>query len=266
MRTQYLIDLLRDHPWESNRHSLTELVINVPAMLSHTERRMLTWVIEHIYNGEGEILDLGAFLGGSALCMATGLSRNATAKRLGRIHSYDRFHGDYPVKWIKENTKLAVPDDGDYYPIYEKIIEPFKSSIIPYKGDLVGTQWKSKKPIEVLFLDVLKTPELTDSVVNAFFPFLIPGKSIVIAQDYLHNVQPFTVIAMEYYSDCFERAGDTGRGSALFVNTKPIKEHFQWSRIPYEAKLKFLTNALSKEKTFLAQQMMAHLITELVRG
>src|SRR4051812_26270165 len=44
-----------------------------PMLLSGGEATLLYWLVANRYTGQGEIVDLGAFLGGSALCCARGL-------------------------------------------------------------------------------------------------------------------------------------------------------------------------------------------------
>jgi hypothetical protein len=54
---------------------------------------------------------------------------------------------------------------------------------------------------------------------------LIPGKSVVIQQDYLyHHWVAWLHVTMEFYSDYFEYVCDTGVNSVVFLNTKRIPE------------------------------------------
>jgi len=48
----------------------------VPTMLSEEEIRLLRWATHEYYEGEGEIIDAGCFLGGSTMALAEGLARN----------------------------------------------------------------------------------------------------------------------------------------------------------------------------------------------
>jgi hypothetical protein len=262
----HLPDFLAGEPWISLGYKIPPACHHVSAMLSVAERKMLSWLTENIYTGEGEIVDLGAFIGGSAVCMADGLSKSRIKNKKKRIHSYDRFFGDYPMQWIKENTKFSPANQDSYFDVFEQQTKPFEDMITSHKVDLVGHPWELKKPIEILFLDVMKTPELATSIVEQFFPYMTPGRSILIAQDYLFHVQPYTVVTMEYFSDCFERAGDTGTGSVLFVNTKPIPSGFSWGSISRDEKLYLLNRAMAKQQKFLAKEMMAHLVSDMIAG
>ena len=64
----------------------------MPTMLWREERLFLYHVARDLYQGRGEIVDLGAFLGGSAACFAAGLrDRRWGCDTRGRIHSFDLF-------------------------------------------------------------------------------------------------------------------------------------------------------------------------------
>jgi hypothetical protein len=259
-----LADYLRTEPWDSFYFSVPKAAGLVAGMISPVERRMLSWLVGEAYTGRGEIVDLGAFIGSSAVCMATGLARSRAVEKEKRIHSYDRFFGDYPIQWIKENTSFQS-DGPSYRNVYNEQIAPFRAAIEVYEGDVVGKSWIGK-PIEILFLDILKTPELASSVVTHFFPYLEPG-SIVVAQDYLHDALPYTVGVMEHFDDFFERGGDTGRGSVLFVTTQKIPSAgFAWSRLPESLRLQYLVRAADKQRTNLAKEMISRLIGDFVSG
>ena len=76
-------------------------------------------------------------------------------------------------------------------------------------------------PIEILFLDVLKLPEISRFVVKNFFPKLIPGVSIVIQQDYFYERLPFIKTDQEFFAEYFTCIGEVC-STALFLCTKPI--------------------------------------------
>jgi hypothetical protein len=58
-----------------------------------------------------------------------------------------------------------------------------------------------------------------------FFPHLIPGRSLVVQQDYLyHHWVGWLHVTMEFYADYFEYVCDTEVNSVVFLNTKKIPE------------------------------------------
>jgi hypothetical protein len=79
------------------------------------------------------------------------------------------------------------------------------------------------KPIEILFIDLAKHWDVCDWVTWQFFPHLIPGRSLVVQQDYLyHHWVAWLHVTMEYYADYFEYVCDTEVNSVVFLNTKRI--------------------------------------------
>ena len=70
-------------------------VRSVKTMLSAQELELLYTLARDQYTGRGEIVDGGAFLGGSTLALANGLRDNRRVQdKNGRIHSYDLFRAD----------------------------------------------------------------------------------------------------------------------------------------------------------------------------
>jgi hypothetical protein len=69
--------------------------------------------------------------------------------------------------------------------------------------------------IEILFLDVLKNLKITDFAIGEYFPELIPGRSIVIQQDYFFEGLPFIKTYQEFFADYFDYIGEVG-SSAIF--------------------------------------------------
>ena len=49
----------------------------------------------------------------------------------------------------------------------------------------------------MLFVDIAKTWALNDVVIEQFFPRLIPGRSVVVQQDYAFAFRPWVAITME---------------------------------------------------------------------
>ncbi len=65
--------------------------------------------------------------------------------------------------------------------------------------------------------------QVCDWVVWQFFPHLIPGRSLVVQQDYLyHHWVGWLHVTMEFYADYFEYVCDTEVNSVVFRNTAAI--------------------------------------------
>jgi hypothetical protein len=153
------------------------------ALLHPEERKIMAWMADQVYSGEGEIVDAGAFLGGSAGCFAHGLGRNTRVIRKdGRIHSYDLFRKG---SWLQSaiapwNAKKSGQSTLD---VYHDQLNTMAHMLSVYPGDITKRTWDGRK-IEFLMLDCSKTQGLNDHCMRMFLPNLIPGKSFLFYQGY----------------------------------------------------------------------------------
>lgn len=198
---------------------------NVPTMLVADELRLLNHLAERRYTGEGAIVDAGCFLGGSTLALADGLRRNLQRRGAAEeklIHSYDRFEIE---GWTIGSFFHPSAQAGESFkPLYDRNIARYADLVEVHPGDIRLWPWEGG-PIEILFIDVAKHWTVCDWVTWQFFPHLIPGKSVVIQQDYLyHHWVAWIHITMEFYAEYFEYACDTGVNSVAFLNTKRIPD------------------------------------------
>jgi hypothetical protein len=201
-------------------------VPHVPSMLSSEESRLLAWAARERYTGEGVIVDGGPFLGGSTAALCVGLQENRrTSRKAGVVHSFDLFLNDncFYDTYLEELGE-DVPLGESFLPVYERLMSPYREFLCVHPGDLCTVPYAAG-PIEILFVDVAKSWELNASIVSKFFRHLIPGKSLVIHQDYLHFYSYWLVITMWFFRDYFTYEGRVDEGySALFAYTRKIPE------------------------------------------
>ncbi len=177
---------------------LPDVVKRAKTMLSAQELDLLYTLARDQFTGHGEIVDGGAFLGGSTLALGHGLKDNPGAfPKAGRVHSYDRFIADTFVPQFID----GYPEGVSTRPFYEQAIASVASFVTVHEGDIVTTEWPATHPIEILFIDVAKTWEINDFLLHTFFPRLIPGVSTVIQQDYHWPHTPWLSITMELLKD-----------------------------------------------------------------
>ena len=194
---------------------------NVPTMLVPDELRLLHHLAADYYTGEGLIVDGGSFLGGSTIALADGLRRNRRARAVAKpIHSYDRFEVEDWTRgvYFAEDTAAG----SNFREQFERNVAPYADLVEVHAGDVRDHPWNGA-PIEILFIDLAKHWEVCDWVTWQFFPHLIPGRSLVVQQDYLyHHWVGWLHVTMEYYADYFEYVCDTEVNSVVFLNTKAI--------------------------------------------
>lgn len=157
-------------------------------MLSMEEQLYLERYAQNQYLGQGEIVELGCWLGSSTISLAMGLEKNTSVlDREKRIHTYDLFVWSLGMEQSLLDTSLKGKyKDGDsFLDEYLERITPWKKFVEVYPGDLTEVSWRKGK-IECLFIDAMKSWKLANSIVKNFFPHLMPGVSLVIHQDFAH--------------------------------------------------------------------------------
>ncbi|WP_254070717.1 class I SAM-dependent methyltransferase [Acidisphaera sp. L21] len=175
--------------------------IPVRSMLTSYELAMLYASARYHVNGQGKIVDLGPSTGVGTHIFAQGVRDNpAVASKAQTIYSYDLF--------LLENMRhfLEEADDNkteSTFWRFQQINQDYTNEIVPVPGDFLKMSWTGE-PIEVLFVDLAKTWDLNTHVVTNFFPFLIPGHSLLIQQDYVHVGEPWIALTMEYLDEYFE--------------------------------------------------------------
>lgn len=171
----------------------------VRTMLSAQELTLLYRLARDTYAGCGEIVDGGAFLGGSTLALALGLRDNPrAADKAFRIHSYDHFVADHFV----EQFISGVPEGASTRPYYDSVIAPVAEHVAVHEGDMTTFRWRRHQPIEILCIDVAESWGTNDFLLHQFFPQLMAG-SYVIQRGYHWPRTPWISITMELLKESF---------------------------------------------------------------
>lgn len=129
---------------------------------------------------------------------------DAAQATTGAIHSYDLFVADahQAGSYLKKFGTFTAGDS--VRSIFDRQTLGVRAVLDVHEGDLREFPWPADSPIEVLFIDVSKTWALNDFIVREFFPALLPERSIVVQQDYVHPTCPWLAVTMEYLADYFE--------------------------------------------------------------
>ena len=81
----------------------------------------------------------------------------------------------------------------------------------------------------MLFLDVCKTSEVNAHIIKEFFPRLIPGHSVLLQQDFIHEWLPWIHVTMGLFEPYFQFLGVVGESpTAVWLNTRKIPEPTPW--------------------------------------
>lgn len=194
---------LRRKPWKSDTSSPANL--SYPrGMLGAEERQCLYYLTSTHYSGSGRIIDAGAFLGASSFALAAGLAVSPYSKaEHARVVSYDCFRAvdDYVISFVSKQFR-TISSGESFLDIFEYQTALWRDYITAVPGDFLSTRWDGT-PIEILFVDIAKSPTLNGHVISQFFPHLVPGRTVLIHQDYLHCWHPYIQVTMEFLDEYF---------------------------------------------------------------
>ena len=168
----------------------------IPTMLSKLERRLL-YSLARDYAGEGAIVDAGSFLGGSTEALLAGVRDRPEPWSGPPVASYDLFQVDeYMVpKFFADDRSVQLGDS--FRPRFDAHVARFGDvPHVVHEGDITKLGW-SDGPIDVLFLDIVKSWEINDAVLRDFFPSLVPGRSVIVHQDYGWGDTPWIPVTVE---------------------------------------------------------------------
>lgn len=206
----------------------------VPTMLKFDEQAYYVALTRDWAQGAGAIVDLGSFAGGSAACLAEGV---AQAGRADVVYGYDKFDVvDFDSFADRYHRYCAAPpasdsphdplplvaaEGTDLTPVARAFLQPWGDRVQLYKGAIEELGWRGGE-IEILVMDASKTAESMDRMSIQFFAHLIPGRSVVVQQDFLWWQQPWIGVQMAVLSDYLVPIVHVPRDSVSFLCTKPI--------------------------------------------
>jgi glycosyltransferase involved in cell wall biosynthesis len=187
-RLEYMKQAFIQKAVSNEQLSSPESYSRLLGMTSNQEQVFLQDYGENIYSGQGEIIDLGCWLGSATISLAKGLEKNRrVALKYKRIHAYDLFTWHpYMEQTVKGTSLEGKYEQGDsFLDEFTRRISPWSPSIAVYSGDVIEIGWNGGA-IEYLFVDAMKSWELTKSIFLNFYPHLMPMTSLVHYNDFAH--------------------------------------------------------------------------------
>jgi len=219
--------ILKTKPWETDAELAPSDIYTPKGMVGPEERRCYFWLGKNWLSGKGSIVDAGAFLGSSTYCFAAGAAAGGRREFEGKtlIHAYDYFKvvDKYVGEAITRDFR-PIAEGESYLDIFATQTAPFADMIRAHPGDFLSHRWHGD-PIEILFIDIAKTAELNAHAVGQFFSSLIPGRSVLVHQDFYHCWHPYIHIGMEFFDEEFELVDEhVPHQSRVWRLTKPIPQ------------------------------------------
>jgi len=208
------------------------VVDDIPSMIWISEQQFLYLLARDYYRGVGLIVDAGIFLGSSTRAYTAGLRDRPDLDRLLRagrpVRSYDlALCDDFMASLINAHYGKNYQPGDSFLEILANNIRGCEDCVQFCPGDI--TDQTVDVPIEVLFLDVCKTSAVNTHMIKEFFPRLIPGHSVLIQQDFVHEWLPWIHVAMGFFEPYFQFLGVVGESpSAVWLNTRKIPSTTSW--------------------------------------
>ncbi|MEM0923771.1 MAG: class I SAM-dependent methyltransferase [Pseudomonadota bacterium] len=248
-------------PWDRAEWDPPAAALAVPTMLTEEEGRLLHWLGATWAEGAGSICDLGCFAGGSTARLA------ASAAESAEIHAFDFFtiSAEHKQKFLYDNGVRRFWG-SNLMPCAKRLLAPWQDKITLHKTDIAAERW-ARGPIEILFIDAMKTPETGDAILRNFFPALIPGRSIIVHQDYQHWRQPWIPAQMEMLRHALRPIAWCARNTVVFaVDLLPSTEDLDAAAMADagdDRMTGLLQRALRTAPKGHARRMLAHMILAL---
>lgn len=191
---------------------------NIQGMISENERKFLYYYASQLYSDCGRIVDLGCWLGATTLSLAAGLRENKLITQSEKqIFSYDLFYWDDSMEIQVKGTKYEgkLKNGENFLPVFNENLKDY-CDIVDARTDLIKTGWHGDK-IEFLLIDAMKSPMSTRYILDKFYPFLIPGKSMIFHQDFDHYLTPWIHILIFLHKPFTKHFHDVpGVGGTIF--------------------------------------------------
>jgi len=182
-------------------------------MTSRPEQRWLRNYAAQRYRGVGAIVDLGCFLGATTIALAEGLELNRKANRK-QIYAYDLFIWNKRYEaWARgKEVEGLFTIGGSFLPEFLRRTQNWRDYIVIHEEDLRHARWEHG-PIEFLFIDAMKSPEVATAIASNFFLHLVPAKSYVAHQDFPHCFAPWIHFLTFRLRDYFRFVADLHQSS-----------------------------------------------------
>lgn len=201
----------RQRPWAAR--PIPDAVRRIPCMLSDEEMQYLSWVTSEAFEGFGAVVDLGPWLGASTAALAHGLKERGIDQR---VLAYDLFEWrrHYMVKHVDDVTAARFEEGDSFLSLFEEQTREYGPWIEGRPGSLLDTGW-DEGPIEILFVDAAKDWALTNAILRAFAPSLVPGRSRVISQDFRIHAAYWLPYVFDGHPEQWREVEQVRRGSTV---------------------------------------------------
>lgn len=181
------VDTLQRPEWECEE--LSDIARRIPTMLCHETRGYYKW-LARTFDGPGDIVELGSWMGSSTACLAEGLSQNRRRQRK-TIHVFDSFIWLEWMKTYTEDSELLSANirDGEsflqyfwrYAGVYRHLIQVHQAALQTETNQfpVPALRWEAGE-IGVLVMDFAHDRASNEAMWRVFSPSFCSGSTIVV--------------------------------------------------------------------------------------
>jgi hypothetical protein len=157
----------------------------------------------------GSIVDLGCFMGSTAIALARGIIESG---RRDEVIAYDLFSW---AKWMDGSPTYGIYRPGDcFLPEARRYARDHGGGVISvHRADLCTFEWDGG-PISLLLVDAMKSSEVAEQIVRTFYPALLPG-AVLIHQDFKHYWTGWIHVLQYRFRDCFRLLRSVPEGGTV---------------------------------------------------
>jgi hypothetical protein len=200
-------DTLQRHGGEDEQ--LSEDVLRIPTMLCKDTLGYYKW-LARTFEGPGDIVELGSWMGSSTACLAEGLSKNRGPNRK-TIHVYDSFIWRDWMRTYTEDPELLAATLGDgesFLPYFLAYTRPYREWITVHKATLrtrreelplTTLHWEGGD-IGIIVMDFAHDLASNEAMWRVFCPSFRSGSTIVVFNQFGN------VPAGEVRNFCYEKS------------------------------------------------------------
>jgi hypothetical protein len=180
--------------WKPPWKDIPLLPCRIPGMLTIAEEQYYTY-ISQFYRGEGEVVELGTWLGRSTWIIVSNLLKNPAFIQEGKkLHAFDRFVWYSSMdKWVKNLPDFQKPKAGESFEIlFRDYIRDIAEHVdvqradlgcLDSDGDTPELRWANGS-IELLFVDCGSTLSVNEAWFAALENSFLPNKTLIVMQDW----------------------------------------------------------------------------------
>ncbi len=193
------------------------------AQLGAREGAMLYYLARDWASGARPLVELGSFLGGSASLTGAGLKDNPLWNGQTKLHCFDIFEAKYGnmAEFIRTRVDPDFEAGQNFQYLFDAQTAEVSEAIEVHRGDLMQASWSGGE-IDMLFVDIAKTPDLNRITLQRFLPALRVETGLLVNQDFHNPDNPWIHTSLGFLSSHFELIEPRADDSILLRLVRPI--------------------------------------------